>query len=184
MNTIEKLYIGLLVTVFALGILSLFRLIYFKNELRKVFDSRSGFTRSPLYWSSDVFTLWPEVEKLVNLEKRLQWYGIQPLEKDFKGLYAKDCNCEFNPELDFKCKCGWNKKITIAEHEKFQDLRIVSKPGIILASWHLPKVASDVGDIVMLVTSSCRWLKDGANFEKLVTEFRCWRYLMNNGGRR
>merc|ERR1712003_322359 len=90
-------YIGLLVTVFALGILSLFRLIYFKNEWRKVFDSR------------------------------LQWYGIQHLEKDFKGLYVKNCNCEFNPELDFKCKCGWNKKITIAEHEKFQDLRIVSK---------------------------------------------------------
>ena len=53
MNTIEKLYIGLLVTVFALGILSLFRLIYFKNELRKVFDSRSGFTHH--YRSSDVF---------------------------------------------------------------------------------------------------------------------------------
>ena len=79
----------------------------------------------------------PEGEKLVNLEKRLQWYGIQPLQKGFKGLYAKDCNCKFNPELEFRCKCGWNKKITIAEHEKFQDLRIVSKLGIILASWHL-----------------------------------------------
>ena len=43
-NTIEKVYLGLLVTVFALGILSLFRLAYYKAELRRVFDSRSGFT--------------------------------------------------------------------------------------------------------------------------------------------
>ena len=43
-NTIEKVYLGLLVTVFALGILSLFRMAYFKPELRKVFDSRQGFT--------------------------------------------------------------------------------------------------------------------------------------------
>ena len=39
-NTIEKVYLGLLVTVFALGILSLFRLAYYKAELRRVFDSR------------------------------------------------------------------------------------------------------------------------------------------------
>ena len=42
-NTVEKVYIGLLVTVFALGILSLFRLAYYKTELRRVFDSRLGF---------------------------------------------------------------------------------------------------------------------------------------------
>jgi len=39
-NTVEKVYLGLLVTVFALGILSLFRLAYYKAELRRVFDSR------------------------------------------------------------------------------------------------------------------------------------------------
>ena len=43
-NTIEKVYLGLLVAVFALGILSFFRLVYFKAELRKVFDPRQGFT--------------------------------------------------------------------------------------------------------------------------------------------
>ena len=43
-NTIEKVYLGLLVTVFVLGIVSLFRLAYFKAELRKVFDPRDGFT--------------------------------------------------------------------------------------------------------------------------------------------
>ena len=41
-NTIEKLYIGLLITVFILGIISLFRLTHFKAELQKVFDSRKG----------------------------------------------------------------------------------------------------------------------------------------------
>ena len=66
----------------------------------------------------------------VEPDKRLQWYGIEPLQKNFKGSYAKDCECEFNPDVNFSCKCGWNKKITKAEHEKFQDLRIVSKPGI------------------------------------------------------
>ena len=39
-NTIEKVYLGLLVIVFALGILSLIRLSYFKAELQKVFDPR------------------------------------------------------------------------------------------------------------------------------------------------
>ena len=63
-------------------------------------------------------------------DQRLQWYGIEPLQNNFKGSYAKDCECEFNPDVNFNCKCGWNKKITKAEHEKFQDLRIVSKPGI------------------------------------------------------
>ena len=42
-NIIEKVYIGLLVTVFALGIFSLFRLSYYKAELRKVFDPRQEF---------------------------------------------------------------------------------------------------------------------------------------------
>ena len=43
-NTIEKVYLGLLVTVFALGIISLVRLTYFKAELRKLFDPREGLT--------------------------------------------------------------------------------------------------------------------------------------------
>ena len=43
-NTIEKVYLGLLVTVFALGIISLFRLSHFKAELRKVFDPRKRVT--------------------------------------------------------------------------------------------------------------------------------------------
>ena len=40
-NTVEKAYIGLLVTVFALGIISIFRLSHFRAELQKVFDSRN-----------------------------------------------------------------------------------------------------------------------------------------------
>ena len=43
-NTIERIYLGLLVTVFALAIFSFFRLSHFKAELRKVFDPRDGFT--------------------------------------------------------------------------------------------------------------------------------------------
>ena len=43
-NTIEKVYLGLLVTVFALGIISFVRLTYFKAELRKLFDPREGLT--------------------------------------------------------------------------------------------------------------------------------------------
>ena len=43
-NTIEKVYLGLLIVVFGLGILSLFRLSHFKAELLKVFDPRQGFT--------------------------------------------------------------------------------------------------------------------------------------------
>ena len=43
-NTIEKVYLGSLMIVFGLGILSLFRLSHFKAELLKVFDSRQGFT--------------------------------------------------------------------------------------------------------------------------------------------
>ena len=40
---IEKIYLGLLVTVFALAIISLFRLSHFRTELRKIFDPRNGF---------------------------------------------------------------------------------------------------------------------------------------------
>ena len=47
-NTIEKVYLGLLVTVFALGLLSLVRLSYYKTEIRKLFDPRSGFTTKNL----------------------------------------------------------------------------------------------------------------------------------------
>ena len=47
-NTIEKVYIGLLVTVFALELLSLVRLSYNKAEIRKLFDPRSGFTTKNL----------------------------------------------------------------------------------------------------------------------------------------
>jgi len=43
-NIIEKVYLGLLVTVFALGIISLVRLAYYKAELRKLFDPREGLT--------------------------------------------------------------------------------------------------------------------------------------------
>ena len=43
-NTIEKVYLGLLIVVFGLGILSLFRLSHFKAELLKVFDPRQRFT--------------------------------------------------------------------------------------------------------------------------------------------
>ena len=43
-NTIETVYLALLVTVFAFGIVSLFRLTYFKAELRKLFDPREGCT--------------------------------------------------------------------------------------------------------------------------------------------
>ena len=43
-NTIEKVYIGLLITVFALGVISLFRLSHFKAELQKIFDSSQGLT--------------------------------------------------------------------------------------------------------------------------------------------
>jgi len=42
-NIIEKVYLGLLIAVFALGIVSILRLSHFKGELRKVFDSREGF---------------------------------------------------------------------------------------------------------------------------------------------
>ena len=63
-------------------------------------------------------------------DKRLKWYGIEPLAetdaKKFDDIYGDDCKCEFN--RDFKCKCGWNENITLKEHKSFQDLRIVSKP--------------------------------------------------------
>ena len=47
-NTIEKIYLSLLIIVFALAILSLFRLSHFRTELRKVFDPRPGFTIIPI----------------------------------------------------------------------------------------------------------------------------------------
>ena len=65
---------------------------------------------------------------------RLKWYGIDPLEETEAGkldeIYGKDCDCEFDPDRDFKCNCGWNKNITLIEQKSFQDLRIVSKLGI------------------------------------------------------
>ena len=65
--------------------------------------------------------------------KRLKWFGIDPLEETdaekLDDMYGDDCKCEFN--CDFKCTCGWNENITLKEHKSFQDLRIVSKPGIL-----------------------------------------------------
>ena len=66
-------------------------------------------------------------------DKRLKWYGIEPLEetdaKQFSDMYGDDCKCEF--KCEFKCTCGWNENITLKEHKSFQDLRIVSKLGIL-----------------------------------------------------
>ena len=65
-------------------------------------------------------------------DKRLKWYGIEPLEetdaKKLNDMYGNDCKCDF--KCEFKCTCGWNENITLNEHKSFQDLRIVSKPGI------------------------------------------------------
>ena len=66
--------------------------------------------------------------------KRLKWHGIESLEeskpKILGAIYGEDCACEFDNDGDFKCNCKWHKKITPDEHKSFQDLRIVSKPGI------------------------------------------------------
>ena len=51
-NTIEKVYLGLLVAVVALGILSLFRLSYYKDEIRKVFDPRMELTYTIILYYS------------------------------------------------------------------------------------------------------------------------------------
>ena len=121
-NTVEKVYLGLLVTVFALGILSLFRLAYYKAELRRVFDSRYGFT---------IIKKWVCVEILLIF--RVKWYGIEPFEETEANelkIYGEDCKCDFDLEKDFKCVCGWNDNITLKEHRSFQDFRLVSKPGI------------------------------------------------------
>ena len=127
-NTIEKVYLSLLGTVFALGILSLFRLSYFKAEIRKVFDPRLGFTTiTALFFVTIIFNfLWIP-------NQRLKWYGINPLEeteaKKLGGIYGEDCKCEFDLESDFKCDCEWNEKITLKEKKSFQDFRLVSKLG-------------------------------------------------------
>ena len=71
--------------------------------------------------------------------KRLKWFGIDQLgesdAKKFDDMFGDDCKCEFKCEFkctccQFKCTCGWNENITLKEHQSFQDLRIVSKPGI------------------------------------------------------
>ena len=66
-NTIEKVYLGLLVTVFALGIISLVRLAYFKAELRKLFDPREGLTmiNSRVFVFRKIVNPWQKT-KLVN----------------------------------------------------------------------------------------------------------------------
>ena len=131
-NTIEKVYLGLLVTVFALGIFSLFRLVYFKAELQKVFDPRQGFTNiHSLVFVTIIFDV---KNSYLWIHQRLKWYGIEPMEenkaKNFKDIYGEDCQCEFDVSKDFKCNCGWNSNITLKEHNAFQDFRIVSKLGI------------------------------------------------------
>ena len=67
-------------------------------------------------------------------DDRLKWYGIEPLEdteaKKFKDIYGEDCKCKFDLEGHFKCGCDWKEIITLKEHKAFQDLRIISKPGI------------------------------------------------------
>ena len=73
------------------------------------------------------------------LDKRLKWYGIEPLEesdaKKLDDMYGNDCKCEFKCDFkctccQFKCTCGWKENITLNEHKSFQDSRKVSKPGI------------------------------------------------------
>jgi len=100
-NRIEKAYLGLLITVFLLGMFSLFRLSYFKAELRGIFDPR------------------------------LRWFGIKPIEEieseKINGIYGKNCGCKFDSTSNFNCSCQWKKKITLAEHVSFQKLRVVSK---------------------------------------------------------
>ena len=64
----------------------------------------------------------------------MKWHGIESLEKSkskiLDVIYAKDCDCEFDLDGDFKCSCRWHRKITLDEHKSFHDLRIVSKPRI------------------------------------------------------
>ena len=131
-NTIEKVYLGLLVTVVALGIVSLFRLTYYKADLRKLFDPREGLTIiKTLVFVKIIFDF--KNAYLRTPYKRLKWYGIETLEESEAkklNVYGEDCTCEFNLADDFKCVCLWNKKITLKEHKSFQDLRIVSKLGI------------------------------------------------------
>ena len=67
-------------------------------------------------------------------EKRLKWHGIESLEKSkskiLDVIYAKDCDCEFDLDDDFKCSCRWHRKITLGEHKSFHDLRILLKARI------------------------------------------------------
>jgi len=62
---------------------------------------------------------------------RLKWYGIEPLDeieaKKLRDIYGEDCQCEFDIVYDFQCDCGWNQKVTLKEHNAFQEFRIVSK---------------------------------------------------------
>lgn len=120
------MYLGSLVNVFGLEILSLFRLSHFKAELLKAFDSRQEFTFF-IHFITKV-DCW-EIPDI-----RLKWYGIEPIEetkaRKFDEIYGKDCDCEFYPERNFKCRCAWNKNITLIEQKSFQDLRILSKLGI------------------------------------------------------
>ena len=44
-NTIEQIYLGLLIMVFVLAVISSLCLHYYKFELRKIFDSRLEITK-------------------------------------------------------------------------------------------------------------------------------------------
>ena len=64
--------------------------------------------------------------------ERLQWHEIDSMEenKTSKKLYGQDCVCKFEFGRDFKCVCGWRKKVTIDEQNSFNTLRNVSKARI------------------------------------------------------
>jgi len=129
-NTVEKIYLGLLIAVFALGILSLFRLTHFKADLRKVFDPRNEVFYK---WFLSFFLL-TGLRSFRISNKRLKWHGIESLEESkpeiLNAIYGEECVCEFDSDGDFKCNCQWHNKIMLEEHKSFLDLRIVSKPGI------------------------------------------------------
>ena len=120
-NRIEKAYLGLLITVFLLGMFSLFRLSYFKAELRGIFDPRLVFINLNNFFRA----------LLTKPIQRLRWFGIKPIEEieseKINGIYGKNCGCKFVSTSNFNCSCQWKKKITLAEHVSFQKLRVVSK---------------------------------------------------------